>query len=68
MSGDLPEFKWWDDGGAMLDQIICSCGWESRTFYDGREFAYAQWRRHVGEDHTKPDSITQALPEAQKTL
>jgi len=46
-----PEFSWWDDGGAMLDQIICDCGWKSATFYDGREYAYAQWKRHIKDDH-----------------
>jgi hypothetical protein len=44
-------FKWYDDGGAMLDQIICDCGWESATFFDGREYAYSQWKRHVKEKH-----------------
>lgn len=35
------------DIGEMLDQIQCSCGWESKTYFDGREYAYAEWRRHV---------------------
>lgn len=48
MMGDSqpPEVSWWDDGGSMLDQIICACGWKSATYFDGREYAYAEWQRH----------------------
>lgn len=53
----LPKFKWWDDGGCMLDQIICECGWESATYFDGREYAYTQWLRHVKEKHTTEEQI-----------
>jgi hypothetical protein len=43
-----PAFKWWEGGAAaMLDQIICSCGWESATYFDGREYAIAEWRKHL---------------------
>ena len=24
----------------LLDTVECSCGWKSRVYYDGREFAY----------------------------
>jgi hypothetical protein len=41
------EYRFADLAGGMLDQIICSCGWESATFFDGREYAYSQWRRHT---------------------
>jgi hypothetical protein len=53
-----PEFTWWDDGGAMLDQIICSCGWKSRTYFDGREYAHSEWKKHVAKSH-KEDSVNE---------
>lgn len=46
-----PEFKWWDDGGAMLDQIICSCGWKSQTYFDGGVYAHSEWKKHVAKSH-----------------
>lgn len=46
-----PKFEWWDDGGSLLDQIVCSCGWKSATYFDGREYAHAEWRKHVAQDH-----------------
>jgi hypothetical protein len=58
---DAHAIKWWDGGaGSMLDQIICSCGWESATFFDGREYAHAQWKRHVA---ALPQSSGVARPE-----
>ena len=60
-----PDFKWWEGGaGAMLDQIICSCGWKSKTYFDGREYAMMEWRQHVktsqavGMVHAVPPSQT----------
>ena len=41
------QFKFADLPGGMLDQIICSCGWESETFFDGAEYAHSEWKRHV---------------------
>lgn len=49
-----PEFKFADLGGGMLDQIICSCGWESDTFFDGAEYAHSEWKRHVKQSHPAP--------------
>jgi hypothetical protein len=54
--GNRPDFKWWDGGGGMLDQIICSCGWESRTYFDGREYAYDEWKKHVKKSHADEDA------------
>ena len=31
----------------LLDTVECSCGWKSRVYYDGREFAYAEWQKHA---------------------
>lgn len=30
-------------GKGMSDQYKCSCGWESRSFWDGVEYAFKQW-------------------------
>lgn len=37
-------------GRDLLDQYGCSCGWRSRTYYDGAEYAIQDWRRHVQEE------------------
>lgn len=53
-SVDAPSpFTWWEGGrDALLDQIICECGWKSATFFDGECYAYDQWKKHAAEKHT----------------
>jgi hypothetical protein len=52
---DDPKFTWWEGGApALLDQIICECGWKSATFFDGEVYAHSQWKRHVKESHVVP--------------
>lgn len=34
----------------MLDTFECSCGWKSRVYYDGAEYAQAEWNRHVARE------------------
>ena len=48
-----PQFTWWDGGGGMLDQIICECDWKSQTYFDGQEYAYSEWKKHVSESHSE---------------
>jgi hypothetical protein len=31
----------------LIDLCKCSCGWESKPYYDGREYAYAEWQKHA---------------------
>ena len=31
----------------VVDYIQCSCGWKSATYYDGREFALEDHKKHV---------------------
>lgn len=39
-------------GFDIIDEYECGCGWKSGPFYDGAEYAYAKWRRHItGEPH-----------------
>jgi hypothetical protein len=53
-----PDFKWWDGGaGSMLDQIICSCGWESQTYFDGQEYAHSEWKKHVTQSHQQTPQV-----------
>lgn len=33
--------------GWMLDQWVCSCGWESEPYFDGAEYAEADWKKHA---------------------
>lgn len=35
------------EAGWLLDQWVCSCGWESEVYYDGYEFAKEEWEKHV---------------------
>ena len=32
---------------SMSDQFICSCGWESRGYWDGIEYAWDEWLKHA---------------------
>jgi hypothetical protein len=51
-----PTFEWVNLGpGSLLDQAKCSCGWESQTYFDGQEYAHADWVRHAkAAHHTNP--------------
>ena len=31
----------------MKDQCLCSCGWASTTYWDGAEYAFDEWIKHV---------------------
>lgn len=31
----------------MSDQVACCCGWKSEKYWDGLEFAWEDWIRHV---------------------
>ena len=46
----------WLDVGGMLDQCQCSCGWTSDTYFDGREYAFAEYQRHVRQSLTKGEN------------
>lgn len=35
--------------GYMCDKAFCACGWESHGYFDGAEFAWDDWKRHI--DH-----------------
>lgn len=54
-----PTFKWAELGpGSLLDQIICECGWESGTYFDGQEYAHSDWCKHVkAHHHQVPDAL-----------
>lgn len=34
-------------GVTMDDTCICSCGWKSGTYWDGKEYAHTDWVRHI---------------------
>lgn len=42
-----PEHAYACKGVTMDDTFECACGWKSETFWDGREYAYADWRKHL---------------------
>lgn len=65
VSEPKPKFKWSDDcPEAMLDQAVCGCGWKSKPYYDGQEWAYREWQRRVAEKH--PES--RVTPPTRSTL
>jgi len=35
----------------MIDECRCTCGWVSTRYFDGAEYAHAEWERHM---HTAP--------------
>jgi len=37
----------------LIDLCKCSCGWLSSPYYDGREYAYRDWRKHVESSKNK---------------
>lgn len=39
------------EAGWMLDQWICSCGWESYTYFDGYFYAREEWEKHVEDSN-----------------
>lgn len=32
------------------DQVLCSCGWESRGYWDLIEAGWGEWREHVADE------------------
>ena len=35
-------------GEGMSDVCSCSCGWESSGYWDGQEYAFDEWVKHLG--------------------
>jgi hypothetical protein len=35
------------EGGGMIDVYQCSCGWESKPYFDGDIYAFMEWEKHV---------------------
>lgn len=42
--------------GYMLDQWVCSCGWESEPYFDGEEYAREDWEKH--KQQIQKDNMT----------
>jgi hypothetical protein len=40
------------EGATMDDTCVCSCGWRSRTYWDGDVWAYNEWVKHIEEQGT----------------
>lgn len=58
-------------GTGMMDQLECLCGWLSRGYFDGAEYAWTEWEKHVTPLITDlPDdlsSLVQALPTCEQS-
>ena len=59
MAGKLGYQEWdamqehvgrYKEAGWMLDQYVCSCGWESYVYFDGYVYARDEWRRHEADN------------------
>ncbi len=37
------------EGATMDDTCVCTCGWRSRTYWDGDDLAYQEWVKHIQE-------------------
>ncbi|MEK7602078.1 MAG: hypothetical protein AAB472_01140 [Patescibacteria group bacterium] len=35
------------EAGHMCDSYSCSCGWKSTGYFDGYEYAYDDWVKHL---------------------
>lgn len=44
-----PEHAGKNIGISMSDQVECFCGWKSPGYWDGAEYAWDEWRKHVAE-------------------
>jgi len=42
--GHIPKYQ---SAGYMCDEYVCSCGWKSQGYFDGSEYAWDEWVRHV---------------------
>ena len=42
-----PEHAYTNEGVTLDDTFVCACGWKSETYWDGSDFAYADWRKHL---------------------
>lgn len=40
----------------MIDSYECSCGWKSGPYYDGAEYAWTDWKRHVEYEMRKEET------------
>lgn len=36
--------------GHFSDWIVCGCGWETAHYWDGLDYAWAEWRWHVADE------------------
>ena len=48
-------------GAGLIDQASCSCGWESRPYYDGRDLAQEEWETHVNSAETGMGAVSEQL-------
>jgi len=37
----------------VYDACVCSCGWKSKQHWDGREWAYDEWVKHIKKQGAK---------------
>lgn len=63
--GCKPTFERTSITSGSLSQIICSCGWESATYFGREDFACEEWKRHAKRPSARMTTIgMQNLPTA----
>lgn len=36
------------------DWVECACGWESQEYWDGEEYAFSEWQKHIKAGKAEP--------------
>lgn len=53
--------KYREEAG-LIDMWECSCGWESKPYYDGAHWAEEEWRKHVRDARNPRKVVRLTLP------
>lgn len=46
-AGALGHVASYESAGHISDLFSCSCGWKSRSYWDGAEYAFDEWLKHA---------------------
>jgi hypothetical protein len=50
-------FKFSLESKGVTDIGKCSCGWQTVPYFDGKEYAYLDWKNHSRKKHDKTETI-----------
>lgn len=49
----------------MIDQCFCSCGWSSSGYFDGAEYAFSEFKKHLALAEQTLPVVEQTQPLAE---